>query len=186
MLIVTYSLTAELGWGICNDSIWLRRTVGMIESVLGAGLWQNYRKLLATVPGDYIGGPAQPGGKGLGDLAQAMVAVLMAECIVDGLEEIDVGKHRRDRPVAAIRPPPLGIQDLVEPAPIGNARQTVNRRPTGQLGVGLLELSVGLLQLAGPLFDNAVGLDQTLVDTGQIYSTSHLIGEAAKDGLHIR
>ena len=61
----------------------------------------------------------------VGDRAQQLVAHDVAQRVVDALEAVDVEQHHREHLAAPTRPRQGAVELLVEPGPVGQARQAV-------------------------------------------------------------
>ena len=97
---------------------------------------QDDAELFAAVaPGDVAGANAL--GEHAAELANHLVARLVAVQIVDPLEEVDVEHHARQRRVIALRPPPFATQVVEQGAAV---RQSGDRVGVGDRAQAVLEL----------------------------------------------
>ena len=70
------------------------QVLAQLQRPVGIGLRHQHRELVAGEAGDDVGGP-HPFAQDLGDLADQVVAGVVAEAVVDRLEAVDVDDHHR-------------------------------------------------------------------------------------------
>jgi hypothetical protein len=114
--------------------------------VVGGGVGQDQRVLLAAVARGEIAGAPELGLQHARHLHQHLVAAGMPVAVVVGLEVVEVAHHQRQRFAAAARAQPFLAQTGVEAAAVRQARQAV-------LAAQALEFVVGLAQFLGALRD---------------------------------
>src|SRR6185295_11898941 len=98
--------------------------------------------------GQEVAGAVERAPEGVGDEAEGVVAAHVAVALVVGVEVIDVRHDEREGTAVAGRPAPLGEEDLVELAAVGDAGQGVDRGEALEGLVGALELAGHLDELA--------------------------------------
>lgn len=117
-------------------------------------LRHQHRELVAGEPGDDVGG-ANPFPQGRGDAADQVVALLVAEPVVDRLQPVDIDHHRRAAAAVAGGEIDVGVEAGAEGAPVEQGSQRVVVGQIAQLDLGLVGrvervedyLPVGRLQL---------------------------------------
>ena len=96
---------------------------------------QQGHELVAAQAGDDVAG-AQRGADPLGGVAQRVVALLVAELVVELLEVVEVERHERDRVAAPGRPGQLARRRVPPSAAVEQAGQVVDdrllREPLGE------------------------------------------------------
>ncbi len=87
------------------------------------------------------------------ELAQHIVAVLVAVRVVDLLEMVDIEEHQRERLLVAPGPFVLDFELFVKGAMVAQAGQPVGRRQFGQKLIGMFELGFLRFKLRTVLVD---------------------------------
>ncbi len=126
-----------------------------LQRAAGVRLRHQHRELVAGEAGDDVGG-AHPLAQDLGDLADQVVAGLVAEPVVDLLEAVDVDDHHRALAAVAGGEGDVTVELGAEAAAVQQPGERVVVGEVAQLGLGLL----GLLER--PLEDLAVLLVELL------------------------
>ena len=103
------------------------------------GVGEDDGELFATEAGGFAEGEADAVGDDVGDLAEAVVAVDVAEEVVVLLEEIDVDHEQREGLVGDEGAAPFFLEALVEAAAVGQAGEAVERGEEAIAGFALLK-----------------------------------------------
>ena len=98
---------------------------GDLLGTLLIGVGENDRELLATVAAGRITFALQAVAQGCTDSAQGVVTGEVAECIVVGLEVVDIQHQQRQGRVEAAQAAPFGQQLLVEVTAVVQSGQAV-------------------------------------------------------------
>ena len=109
---------------------------------------QQHGELLAAIARDDVAGAADAVVDDGGDLLERVVAGLVTERVVVGLEAVDVGHQQREARLGAHRPPPLHLQFFFERSTVGDVGDRVHVRHQRQLPVRILELFAALADQA--------------------------------------
>src|ERR1700736_2038959 len=97
------------------------------ERVLIGGLGQHHRKFLAADARHPVDAAPQILLQARTELAQDLIAAVVTERVIDGLEQINVAKDERERTSVAHGALHLAREMLAEETPAGDARQIIGR-----------------------------------------------------------
>ena len=129
------------------------QVLAQLHRPLDVRLRHQHRELVAGEAGDDVGG-AHPFAQGGGDPADQVVALLVAEPVVDPLQPVDVDHHHRAAAAVAGGEVDVGVEAGAEGAAVQQRGERVVFGEIAQLGLGLLrlferaedDLTVGRLQ----------------------------------------
>jgi hypothetical protein len=113
------------------------QVVTELQRPLDVGLRHQHRELVPGEAGDDVGG-ADPFAEDGGDAADQVVALLVAEPVVDLLQPVDVDHHHRATAAVAGGEVHVGVQAHPEGAPIQQRGQRVVIGEIPKLGLGFL------------------------------------------------
>ena len=127
---------------------------GQLQGTLDVGLRHQHRELVAGEAGDDVGG-ADAFAQRPGDPADQVVALLVAEQVVDLLQPVDVDHHHRAATAVTGGEVHVGVEPGTEGAPVEQRGERVVVGEIAELGLGLVgrvervenHLAVGRLQL---------------------------------------
>ena len=113
------------------------QVLAQLQRALDIGLRHQDRELVAGEPGDDIGG-ANPLAHHPGDLADQVVAGVVAERVVDRLEAVDVDDHHRAAAAVASAEGDVLVEFGAKAAPVEQPGQRVVVGQVAKLGLGPL------------------------------------------------
>jgi len=108
-----------------------------LKRPLDVGLRHQHRELVAREAGDDVGG-ADAFAQGGGDAADQVVALLVAEAVVDLLQPVDVDHHHRAAAAVAGGEVDVGVEAGAKGAAVQQRGQRVVIGEVTELGLGLL------------------------------------------------
>ena len=162
-LIVACS-ASEPGGGALGDLG--AQVLAQLQRARGVGLRHQHRELVAGEAGDDVGGP-HPLAHDRGDVADQVVAGVVAERVVDRLEAVDVDDHHRALAAVAGGEGDVLVELGAEAAAVEQAGERVVIGEVAQLGLGLLglgkrlsdDLAVLGVELGEHRLDRRIALD---------------------------
>ena len=104
-------------------------------------------ELLAAIAGKKIRPALKTLGQGLGDIDQRLVALLVPEVVVVGLEMVDIDEKDRHRLRGARGDLPERAQPAVEMTPVVDAGQRIERDQLFERALGRLQVAIACPQL---------------------------------------
>ncbi len=107
-----------------------------VESVASSDQPSTLRRMVSAIARDAIAGTTDRIGNADRDADQHLVAGLMAERVVVGLEMIGIDHQQRNGSPVAGRAPPFAVDRGIELAPVSQARQCVGGRQFFELVLG--------------------------------------------------
>ena len=116
------------GVGLVGEAAVFYGAANLLGDGVGAeavGVGEDDDELFSAVACEEVGGALDDGVGGLGDDAEALVALEVSVEIVVAFEEVHVEDEERDGGVIAHGSAPLLIEDFVEAAAVGDAGETV-------------------------------------------------------------
>ncbi len=121
------------------------------HSVGAVGVGEDDGELFATEAGGFAEGGGDAVGDDVGDLAEAVIAVDVAEEVVVLLEEVDINHEEGKGLVGEEGAAPFFLEALVEAAAVGEAGEAIKRGEAAIAGFALLERDFEL----GALFEQS-------------------------------